>query len=109
MLRSVRGIRLTVMTALRISPPPMLPTNSTMSVTSGDFLKTAAAAVETRDVSSSVPPGGSSMSSSALAKSSGGMNAVGMMAQHANDSKKNTTPTAMVFQRLAEHQRSSDK
>jgi len=66
----------------------------------------AAAAADTRAVSSSVPPGGSSISNSALAKSSGGMKATGMIS-HARKrpARKNTMPNAMVFQRFAIHQR----
>src|SRR6267154_2507827 len=78
MARAERGTRLTYIVPLRISPSSP-PTNSTMSVTSGDCLRMAAAAAETRDVSAKVPPGGSSISSVALAKSSGGMNAVGIV------------------------------
>ena len=94
------------MLPLRISPSSA-PTNSTTSVTSGDCLRIAVAAADTREVSCSVPPGGSSISSAELAKSSGGTKAVGMMPRLATDSMKKTTPPAMVFQRLATHQRSA--
>ena len=49
-----------------------------------DFLMMAVAAADTREVSSSVPPGGSSMTRCALAKSSGGTNEVGMIVMHAD-------------------------
>jgi hypothetical protein len=37
------------------------------------------------------------------------MKAVGIIVAQPSDSRKNTQPAAMVFQRLATHQRSSDR